>query len=99
MTAGDTVWFRGRRRFVVLIRPGGLWLERVRAGRFEGPAYYSASAKEKAGLRVMRHGTHRDVRHARRLVEQSCPPWTRVAWGDDGQPTYIHDHSLFPTRS
>lgn len=98
MSAGDTIWFRGSRRFVVLNRPGGLWLDRVYRSRFAGPAYYSVSAKEKAALRVTRRGTRRDVLRARKLVEASCPPWTRVEWSADGQPTYVHDASLFPKR-
>jgi len=89
--------FRGRRRFVVLNKPGGLWLERVRDSRFAGlAAYYSVGDAEKKKLRVLRRGTRRDVLRARRLLESGCTPWTRVKWGKDGRPTYVHVPSKFP---
>jgi len=54
--------FRGRRRFVVLNKPGMLWLELLRQSRFAGScACYSVGAPEKAKLRVLRRGTRRDV--------------------------------------
>jgi hypothetical protein len=107
MKAGDTIMFRGRRRFVVLDYPGGLNFERVQE-RKKKPwftslsnghgsrhqnrvVYYSVSAAEKKSLRVVRRGTKRDVSWARKLLEDRCMPWTRIQWGSDGQPNYIHD--------
>lgn len=89
MKTGDTVMFRGRRRFVLLDRPGGINLEALRGKGHV--AYYSVGAPEKANVRVLRRATKRDVTRARRLMSLQCPPWTRIQWGDDGQPHYIHD--------
>ena len=83
--------FRGRRRFVVLDYPGGLNLEGVREKRPRDVVYYSVSALEKKTLRVVRRGTKRDVAKSREMLEDRCPPWTRIEWGADGQPNYIHD--------
>lgn len=81
--------FRGRRRFVLLNRPG-LVLEALR-GRKGSVAYYSVGASEKAKIAVLRRGTKRDVARARRMMKARCAPWTSIRWGADGQPHYIHD--------
>jgi hypothetical protein len=90
IASGDLILFRGRRRFVVLERPGGLSLERLRK---IGPhvVYYSVSNAEKKTIRVVRRGTVRDATRARKLIEDRCLPWTHVRWNADGQPAYMHD--------
>jgi len=57
---------------------------------------YSVGAIEKKTLRVVRRGTKRDVTRSRKLLEDRRMPWTRIEWGDDGQPNYIHDVREFP---
>lgn len=99
MKTGDTILFRGRRRFVIMVRPSGLWLERIQQSRLNGPVYYSVSEREKAEIGVTRRGREADVARARRIVEKHCSAWTRVEWGADGQPIYHHDETKFPKRT
>jgi hypothetical protein len=99
MKSGDTILFRGRRRFVVLVKSNGLWLERVQRSRFNGPVFYSVSAEEKATIGVMHRASAGDIGRARRMVEKHCAAWTRVEWDADGQPIYHHDMTKFPRRT
>ena len=93
MKTGDTIMFRGRRRFVVANRRS-LVLERVIGDK--PVAYYSVSQIEKATLRVVLEATPADVERARKLLESTCPAWTRIEWDSAGQPHYIHNEKKFP---
>lgn len=90
---GDWILFRGSRRFVIRTSPGTLVLERVRGAG--GPAYYSVSEKEKATVRVVKASTVRARGRARKLLEDSCLPWTKIVWDGD-EATYVHDEAKFP---
>lgn len=90
---GDWILFRGRRRFVVLVRPGGIVLERVRPGRRgDGCAFYSVGQAEKVATRVVKESTPHARSRAKRLLEARCMPWTSIVWDGDS-PTYAHDVS------
>lgn len=72
---------RGRRRFIVLVKSGGLNVERVRDGRFPSKmVFYSVSEREKQTLTVVKKATPRTRARARKIVEESCSPWMRVEW-------------------
>lgn len=91
---GDWIMFRGRRRFVIRVRPAGLLLERVRENRYPSRCvFYSVSAHERATIRVVDPSTESARRRARKLLESSCPPWTTIQWNGD-TPTYVHDVSI-----
>ena len=93
MRMGDWIMFRGTRRFLVGVRSHGcIMLERIQKGRFPSPCvHYSVGAKELSTITVIEQATPSSRRRARRLVEDSCSPWTRVVWhkGSDA-PAYVH---------
>jgi len=96
---GDTIAFRGRRRFVVAARPGSLLLQRVRENRFPSPVvYYSVSGAELAATCVVQRGSAPQVARARKLLEDRSPPWYRIDWTND-QPRYVFDPDKFVPSS
>lgn len=100
MKSGDTILFRGRHRFVAMVRPSGIWLERVQRSRYNGAvAFYSVSVRERAIITVVRRARVSDVARARRMVEKGCTAWTRIEWDADGQPIYHFDATRFPRRA
>lgn len=69
MKAGDTILFRGRRRLVVFMHPGGLCLERVnKSNKYGHPiAWYSAGQNEIRSCQIARLATPYTKRKARKL--------------------------------
>lgn len=99
MRMGDWISFRGRRRFVVGVRPNGLLLDRVNQSQYLMQyVFYGVGSKEKSGLRVVRPSTVRARARARAMLEASCTPWTSITWDGD-QPIYAHDPAKFPGAS
>lgn len=98
MKMGDRIMFRGRRRFVIGVRPGGLVLKRVRPGKcMSACVYYSVGSAEKEALMVIEPSTAYFRARARALLEAECQPWTTIVWDGD-EPTYVHDTAKFPGR-
>jgi hypothetical protein len=89
MKQGDTILFRGRRRFVMLVTTSGVALERL-IGK-GAVSFYSVGIPEKRQIRIVRRATKRDVTRARQKLSKACPPWTSIKWSKDGQPSYIVD--------
>lgn len=87
---GDTIMFRGRQRFLVLVRRVGVSLEKLRPNRFIGMVtHYAITPAERRTIRVVREGTAAARARARALVEGTCASHTRVEWNGD-EPHYVH---------
>ena len=94
---GDWIMFRGRRRFVIGVRSGGLLLARVRPSRYQTlHVFYSVGGEEKMASRVVKSSTAKALTRARRMLEASLMPWTSIVWDGD-KPTYVHDPAKFPS--
>jgi hypothetical protein len=100
MRMGCFISFRGRRRFVIGVRPNGLLLDRVNRNHLYGAPYvfYSVGEGEKSTLRVVKASTVRARARARNILEGSTQPWTTIEWDGD-RPIYVHDPAQFPRQA
>lgn len=91
MKMGDTIMFRGRRRFLVLADKGNLTLEKVHAIRHRSKVtHYTVGPGELATITVTARGTEQDRARARALYESDCLDHTRIEWSKDNWPTFVH---------
>lgn len=93
MKLGDTIMFRGRRRFVVCVRSNGLILDRVRPSGYPAPyVHYTVGEVEKKTIKILSLATEESRARARALLEAGCMAWTKIVWDGD-EPTYVHTPS------
>ena len=88
---GDTIMFRGTRRFLVLADSRSVTLEKLRANHYKSlVTHYGITPAERATIRIVALATDNDRARARQLYEASCLSHTRIEWSDDNWPTYVH---------